>query len=88
MWQRAQTLYLALIVIILSLTLIFPFSTFPMGESNIELNLFGLAKNTKEVFGVGIIDMDVYNDDPEARPEILIIRHESKVSELRYCHDT
>jgi hypothetical protein len=49
MWQRAQTLYLAFIVIILSLTLIFPFSTFPMGESNIELNLFGLAKNTKEI---------------------------------------
>jgi hypothetical protein len=49
MWQRAQTVYLALIVIVLSLTLVFPFATFPLGDANVEFNLFGLAKNTKEV---------------------------------------
>ena len=51
-------------------------------------NVSELAKTTNKAFGVGIIDMDVFKVDPEQRPTILMIRHESRTDNLRYCHDT
>ncbi len=49
MWQRAQTIYLALIVICLSLTLVFPFASYPTEAGELTLSIGGLTENAKEV---------------------------------------
>ena len=49
MWQRAQTLYLLLIVVFSLLSLVFPFAYYDLGEENVIFNLFGLSKNSLEV---------------------------------------
>lgn len=43
MWQRAQTIYLALVIICMSLTLALPFAEFPIQSGNVTFNLFGLT---------------------------------------------
>ena len=43
MWQRAQTIYLALVIISMSLTLMLPFAIFPLESEDITFNLFGLS---------------------------------------------
>lgn len=45
MWQRAQTVYLLLIVIVLSLTVVFPFANYSSGEEYVRFNIFGLSEN-------------------------------------------
>lgn len=42
MWQRTQTIYLALVILTMGLTLLFPFAIYPVQESEITFNLFGL----------------------------------------------
>lgn len=49
MWQRAQTLYLLLIVVFSLLSLVFPFAYYDLGEENVIFNLFGLSKNSSKV---------------------------------------
>lgn len=49
MIQRIQTVYLALLVICLGLTFIFPFATYPIEEAIVELNAFGVTTNPLEV---------------------------------------
>lgn len=49
MWQRAQTIYLTLVVIAMCLTLIFPFAIYPYEGSDITFNLYGVSTNAKEV---------------------------------------
>lgn len=46
MWQRAQTVYLFLIVIISLLSLVFPFAYYEMGNENITFNIFGVSQNS------------------------------------------
>jgi hypothetical protein len=49
MWQRSQTVYLALIVICLILTLVFPFAYYPLSDNLVSFNLFGVSENTLKV---------------------------------------
>jgi hypothetical protein len=49
MWQRTQTLYLFLIVVFSTLSLVFPFAYYELGEENVTFNLFGLSKNSLDV---------------------------------------
>lgn len=42
MWQRAQTIYLSLVVVSMALTLVLPFATFTINSDDITFNLFGL----------------------------------------------
>lgn len=43
MWQRAQTIYLSLVIISMGLTLVLPFAVFPKEGVDITFNLFGLS---------------------------------------------
>lgn len=45
MIQRIQTVYLALLVICLGLTFAFPFASYPINDSVVELNAFGVSEN-------------------------------------------
>lgn len=47
MWQRAQTVYLALVVVIMCLTLAFPFAVYPAEADDITFNLFGLSPKSE-----------------------------------------
>ncbi len=49
MWQRAQTVYLLLLVIVLSLTVVFPFANYSSGEEYVRFNIFGLSENKGNV---------------------------------------
>jgi len=49
MIQRIQTVYLALLVICLGLTFAFPFASYPINESIVELTAFGVSENTLKV---------------------------------------
>ena len=49
MWQRPQTVYLALVVILMTLTLFFPFAFFPTKEGDVTFYLFGVSKNTANI---------------------------------------
>ncbi len=47
MWQRAQTVYLALVIISMSLTLALPFAVYPMESGDTTFNLFGLSPKSE-----------------------------------------
>lgn len=49
MWQRAQTIYLALVIVAMGLTLALPFAQFPQESSDITFNLFGLDPSSDAV---------------------------------------
>lgn len=49
MIQRIQTVYLALLVICLGVTFAFPFASYPINESIVELNAFGVTENTLKI---------------------------------------
>ncbi len=49
MIQRIQTVYLTLLVICLGLTFGFPFATYPINDTVVELNAFGVSENTLKV---------------------------------------
>ncbi|MCB9197955.1 MAG: DUF4293 domain-containing protein [Flavobacteriales bacterium] len=45
MLQRSQTIYLILAVIVMALTLFFPFAIYPVGETEVNFNLYGVSQN-------------------------------------------
>ncbi|CAG5079509.1 DUF4293 domain-containing protein [Parvicella tangerina] len=49
MWQRAQTIYLALVIISMCLTLALPFAIYPMESGDVSFNLFGLSPKSDSV---------------------------------------
>lgn len=49
MWQRSQTVYLILLVVVLCLTLVFPFANYSAGEEYVRFNIFGLSENKGNV---------------------------------------
>jgi hypothetical protein len=49
MWQRSQTVYLLIMVICLSLTLVFPFAYYPIKNGLISFDLFGVSENLSKV---------------------------------------
>jgi Ni/Fe-hydrogenase subunit HybB-like protein len=48
MWQRAQTIYLALVVVVMALTLILPFAIYPLESGDVTFNLFGLSPESED----------------------------------------
>lgn len=49
MWQRAQTLYLLLTAVCLSLTLVFPFASYFVEGESIQFGIFGVDKNPNSI---------------------------------------
>lgn len=49
MWQRAQTIYLSLVVITMCLTTVFPFAAYPAESGETIFNLFGVEPKSESV---------------------------------------